>query len=158
MDGQLLVQTNPGLELIPRPRSTDRKDSVSEFIESVQVRPHFHPIVDLFAASVLGFEILSRGTPPLAMPREMFAEAKRLGATWDLERACRVAALQEISRLPDAFRSLLYFINVSPDIFGDPRFVEKFTQERLREFGIDQKQIVIEITEEKNFEDYISGR
>jgi EAL domain-containing protein (putative c-di-GMP-specific phosphodiesterase class I) len=154
MDGQLVAQTNPWLKLITRTRSTDMENSVGDFIKSVQIRPHFHPIVDLFAASVLGFEVLSRGTPPLATPREMFAEAKRLGATWELERACRVAALQEISRLPDAFRSLLYFINVSPDIFGDPRFVEKFTQERLREFGIDQKQIVIEITEEKSFEDY----
>jgi EAL domain-containing protein (putative c-di-GMP-specific phosphodiesterase class I) len=153
MDGQLAVQTNPGLKLIARSREAAPADSVGNFIKSVQIRPHFHPIVDLFAASVLGFEVLSRGTPPLAAPREMFAEAKRLGVTWELERACRIAALQDISQLPEAFRSLLYFINVSPDIFGDPRFVDKFTQERLREFGIDQKQIVIEITEEKTFED-----
>lgn len=154
MEGQPLAKTGPWREPIHRPWTADPEESISEFIKSVQILPHFHPIVDLFAASVLGFEVLSRGTPPLATPREMFAEAKRLGATWELERACRLAALQEIAKLPEAFRSLLYFINVSPDIFGDPRFVEKFTQTRLREFGIDQKQIVIEITEEKSFEDY----
>ena len=151
MHGAPVAHTNSGLKLAAR---SDGGNDVAEFVESIRIRPHFHPIVDLFAATVLGFEVLSRGVPPMAMPREMFTEAKRLGATWDLERACRVAALQEISGLPEAFRSLLYFINVSPDIFGDPRFVEKFTLARLRELGIDQRQIVIEITEEKSFEDF----
>ncbi len=127
---------------------------VHAFIDSVQVVPHFHPIIDLFSASFTGFEILSRGVPPYATPGQMFSEAKRLGATWDLERACRVAALEKIASLAEPFRSSLFFINVSPDVFSDPRFFEKFTQKRLREFGIDQKQIVIEITEEKTFEDF----
>ena len=49
----------------------------------------------------------------------------------------------------------MFFINVSPDICSDPRFLERFTQTRLEEFGIDQKEIVIEITEEKSFADYL---
>jgi EAL domain-containing protein (putative c-di-GMP-specific phosphodiesterase class I) len=147
---QTALTVEPGLRPSPS-LSTYRGEAVEKFIESLQIRPHFHPVVDLFSASVLGFEVLSRGIPPVAMPREMFAEAKRLGATWDLEKACRVAALQEIAAMPDEFRSHLYFINVSPDIFNDPRFVERFTQARLKELGIDQRQIVIEITEEKLF-------
>ena len=129
--------------------------SPTAFIESIRIEPHFHPIIDLFATSVTGYEILSRGTPPYATPYQMFSEAKRLGATWDLERACRAAALEKIATLAEAFRASLFFINVSPEVFSDPRFVEKFTQKHLREYGIDQKQIVIEITEEKTFEDFM---
>lgn len=127
---------------------------VNEFIATVQVRPHFHPIIDLFTGSVLGFEVLSRGAFPFETPDKMFEEARRLGATWELEKACRVAALKKIAALPEELKSSIYFINVSPDAFADPRFIERFTQVRLREYGIDQNQIVIEITEKMTFSDY----
>lgn len=52
-----------------------------QLIESHQIRPHFHPVIDLITTSVRGYEILSRGAPPLTMPQQMFAEAKRLGMT-----------------------------------------------------------------------------
>ncbi|MFH1080858.1 MAG: GGDEF domain-containing protein [Pseudomonadota bacterium] len=132
----------------------DDESPVHEFIEAVQVRPNFHPIIDLFTGSVLGFEVLSCGAPPFDTPCKMFEEARRLGATWDFEKACRVAALKKIASLPESFRSSIFFINVSPDIFSDPRFVERFTQARLQEYGLDQRQIVIEITEKKTFSDY----
>lgn len=127
---------------------------VNEFIATVQVRPHFHPIIDLFTGSVLGFEVLSRGAFPFETPDKMFEEARCLGATWELEKACRVAALKKIAVLPEKVRSLAFFINVSPDVFADPRFMERFTQTRLQEYGIDQKQVVIEITEKMTFPDY----
>lgn len=153
MYGQTVQQTGQN-QLNVRSSDNDGSDQICRFLALVQPSPHFHPIIDLFSAEVTGFEVLSRGAPPFETPARMFDEAKRLGATWDLERACRVAALRKIASLPDPFRNVLFFINVSPDIFGDPRFLEKFTQKRLREYGIDQKQIVIEITEEKTFEDF----
>ena len=152
MHSQMLEQSDRNAVIFSYPRSTQGV-WVDEFIDSIQVTPHFHPIIDLFSATVTGFEVLSRGVPPYATPGQMFSEARRMGATWDLERTCRIAALKKIASLPEPFRNVLFFINVSPDIFSDPRFLEKFTQGRLREYGIDQKQIVIEITEEKTFED-----
>ncbi|MDA8126178.1 MAG: EAL and GGDEF domain-containing protein [Deltaproteobacteria bacterium] len=153
MQGTMTRQIEPPPEIF-LPSGIIPGNNAGAFVAAVRVVPHFHPIIDLFSASVTGFEVLSRGDPPYAMPRQMFAEAKRLGATWELEKACRVAALEKIASLPEPFRSSLFFINVSPDIFSDPRFLEKFTQARLQEYGIDQKQIVIEITEEKTFEDF----
>ncbi len=153
MQSQLMARTDhaaEGFSDLARARET----LVNGFIESIQVTPHFHPIIDLFSATITGFEVLSRGNPPFETPGRMFSEAKRLGATWDLERACRVAALKKIASLSEPFRNAVYFINVSPDIFSDPRFLERFTQKRLHEYGIDQKQIVIEITEGKSFEDF----
>ncbi len=126
---------------------------IAEFIGCVAPRPHFHPILDLLTGTVLGFEVLSRGNPPFASPGSMFGEAAKRGCTWEMERACRIAALKKIAALPEDYRSAVYFINVSPDIFSDPRFLERFTQVRLSEYGLDQGQIVIEITEEKAFAD-----
>lgn len=128
--------------------------SAETFLEAVKVRPHFHPVVDLFTGSVLGFEILSRGAAPYETPAKMFEKARQIVATWELEKACRVAALKKIASLSVPFRTAIFFINVSPDVFGDPRFIERFTQKRLQEYGLDQKQIVIEITEKKTFSDY----
>ncbi|MBN2438129.1 MAG: EAL and GGDEF domain-containing protein [Deltaproteobacteria bacterium] len=144
----------PELRTPPGP-GIDRGANAAKFIESLKIRPHFHPVVDLFSASVLGFEVLSRGVPPMTMPRDMFDEAKRLGVTWELEMACRVSAFREISAMPDEFRSHLYFINVSPDVFNDPRLVERFTLSRLKDFGVDPRQLVIEITEEKLFDCFV---
>lgn len=155
MFAQQTVRNNEPLLVLPLQPRTESKCILTELIESHQIRPHFHPVIDLITTSVLGYEILSRGAPPLAMPQQMFAEAKRLGMTWELETACRGAALRKISSLPEKLQSALFFINVSPDIFSDPRFLERFTQTMLKEFGIDQKQIVIEITEEKSFADYL---
>ena len=131
------------------------KNALSDLIDNHQIQPHFHPVVDLITASVMGFEILSRGVPPLVSPLQMFTEAKNSGMTWELEKACRRAALRKISLLSDELRSALFFINVSPDIFSDPRFIEHFTETMLKKYGIDQKQIVIEITEEKSFADFM---
>ena len=144
------------LLFFPPHQETEEGGALKELIAMKMIKPHFQPVIDLMTASVLGFEILSRGAPPLAMPNQMFAEAKRLGMTWELEKACRGAALRKISALPEIIQSALFFINVSPDIFSDPRFIEHFTQTLLQKFGIDQKQIVIEITEEKSFADYMN--
>lgn len=132
---------------------SENRFCVDEFIEAVQVEPHFHPIIDVFTGLPLGFEILSRGVSPWETPDKMFNEAWRRGATWELEKACRVAALKKIAGLPEKLRSLTYFINVSPEVFTDSRFIERFTQARLQEYGIDQSQIVIEITERMTFPD-----
>ncbi len=152
MYAQLMEEAASDVAVPDRSRAIGGTD-VDAFVESIQVTPHFHPVIDLFSASVTGFEILARGVAPYETPGQMFSAAKQRGATWELERACRVAALRKIASLPEPFRKALFFINVSPDIFSDPRFIEKFTQKRLGEYGIDQRQIVIEITEEKTFED-----
>jgi len=136
-------------KLYQKPETSERT-----FIEQVQPRPHFHPLVDLFTGMIMGYEVLSRGIEPYETPYKMFEEAKSLGLTWELEKACRVAALKKVAGFTDELRSATYFINVSPDSFSDPRFTERFTRNRLMEYGLDQRQIVIEVTEEKSFGDY----
>lgn len=135
----------PNLKLAP---------NIAEFIQAVQVRPHFHPIIDVFTGTVLGYEVLSRGNAPYETPYAIFKEATRLGATWELEMACSNAALEKISSFPEPLKIANFFINVSPVVFADPRFLEEFTKLSLEKYGIDRRNIVIEITEEKAISNY----
>jgi EAL domain-containing protein (putative c-di-GMP-specific phosphodiesterase class I) len=119
------------------------------------IEPHFQPIVDLERGEVLGYEVLSRGSGPLRSPMALFERARREGLTWELERSCRVAALQAIAGMPAAMRAeSSFFLNVSPDVFENPRFVSGFTLTALESHGISQSRVVIEITERASIRDY----
>ena len=132
----------------------DRSFVAENFVQTVQIRPHFHPIVDIFSGTVLGYEVLARGTSPFESPYAMFKEATRLGITWEMEMACCTAAFSKIASLPEPYGSMNYFVNVSPVVFADPRFLDEFTSFSLQQYGIDRRNIVIEITEEKAINNY----
>lgn len=119
------------------------------------IEPHFQPIVDLISGEIHGYELLSRGTGDLRSPLALFKLALRTGQTWELERACRVAALQAIASLPAATQAAhLFFLNVSPDVLENPSFVAGFTLAALEELGMSQARLVIEITERVSISDY----
>ncbi|MDD5168609.1 MAG: EAL domain-containing protein, partial [Syntrophales bacterium] len=144
------------MQVINHPLETDHGTgtAVSDFIEAVKIRPHFQPIIDVFTGSILGYEVLARGSSPFESPYAMFKEANRLGATWELEMACCNAALMKIASFPGPLGDANYFINVSPVVFSDPRFLEEFNHVSLERYGIDRRNIVIEITEEKAISNY----
>ena len=62
--------------------------------------------------------------------------------TWELERACRLAALNAIAALPEAWRRYTFFVNVSPDVMDAQTFLSA-------------PRIVIEITERASIGDYL---
>ncbi len=125
-----------------------------EIIQQERITPYFQPIVDLFSGRILGYEVLARGVPPLESAPSMFAKARQMGLGWYLERVCRNNTFRRIASLPDGIRNSRFFINVSPYVFNDPRFLECFSPESLAEFGLDQKHVVIEITEAASKVDY----
>jgi diguanylate cyclase (GGDEF)-like protein len=142
-------------------QATQSADSAPERITDIVRRidehdicPVFQPIVNVFTGTLVGYEVLSRRCGSGEGFDDMLARARRINATWELERACRLAALRRISNLPEALRHERYFINVSPEIFGDNRFAESFNPRALAEFGLDQGNIVIEITEKQSIADY----
>ncbi|HEV8578098.1 MAG TPA: EAL domain-containing protein [Thermoanaerobaculia bacterium] len=124
------------------------------WLDRLRIRPFFQPIIDLSSGSPLGYEILSRGTAPFGSPAVMFQVARESDLLWDLERACRTAALQGIAGLPPHLRGSRFFLNVSPQILSDNRFVEGFTLGMLQKLGLDQGNVVIEITEQESIRDY----
>ncbi|MCX7981754.1 MAG: EAL and GGDEF domain-containing protein [Syntrophales bacterium] len=132
----------------------DSKVSASEFIAIVQPQPYFHPIIDLYTASVVGYECLARGIPPYELPRDMFEEAKKNGLELELEKACVEATLKTIRQLPHPVRDLNFFINVSPSCLADLNFLKTFNSDSIMALGLNPGQFVLEVTEQKSFESY----
>ncbi len=124
------------------------------WLEDLTIRPFFQPILDLTSGLPLGYEVLSRGTPPYERPEAMFQRARETGLLWDLERCCRTAALHKIASLPPEARKARFFLNVSPRVLSDPRFIQGFTLDLIRELGIDQDLLVMEITEKEAISDF----
>jgi EAL domain-containing protein (putative c-di-GMP-specific phosphodiesterase class I)/GGDEF domain-containing protein len=132
----------------------DEYSSFVKMIESGQITSHAQPIIDLYTGEIKGFELLARGTDPFYSPDKMFSRARLYNLEWELEYACREAALKKINLLSQTFKNCDFFINVSPDIFSNEKFQSGFTLSKLREYSIDPKKIVLEITESASVTDY----
>ena len=123
-------------------------------IKNRKITPHFQPVVDLYTGEIYGYEILSRAEPPFENPGFMFNKAKEWNLSWEIEYACRSAALKAILKLPPEFRDKKFFLNVSPHIFSDPRFQSGTSAEKLKLLELKPCNFVIEITETTSIDDY----
>ena len=124
-------------------------------IDKERLTPYIHPIYDLYTGSLFGYELLIRTLDVQIPPSILFEKARHLGLSWELETACRKAALAKITELDREGENLFYFINVSPDIFSHPMFTTGFTMRTLHEMGLDHNRIVLEITETVSAGDYV---
>ena len=131
-----------------------RDELVRRIVEQHLITPHFQPVVDLHHGAVMGWEVLSRGPEALPAPGRLFAAAERLGLTAELDGVCRNAALAAIARLPPLLRARMFFINVSPNVFGGPGAANGPLQAELARLGVDQRNVVIEMTERESIADY----
>lgn len=118
------------------------------------ITPHFQPIVDLHHGAVLAWEVLSRGPGASPPPNKLFAAAEKAGLLSELEAVCRNAALGAIARLPPLLRSRLFFINVSPNLIVGAATAKDSMQAEMARLGLDQRNVVIEITERESISDY----
>jgi len=130
------------------------RGSLERIIRTDGISTVFQPIVDIREGGLFGHEALSRGPFPLNNPSLMFEVAERCGLSWDLDRACRIAALRNIAALPAREREKTFFINVSPHSITDGRAVDGLTLSAMKAFGIQQDRIVIEVTETASIADY----
>jgi diguanylate cyclase (GGDEF)-like protein len=128
--------------------------AVRDIVERQLITSHFQPILDLHHGTVMAWEVLSRGPEGFSAPTEIFAAAEKQGLLSQLERVCRGVALRTIAGFPSSLRSRSFFINVSPNVIGDPRLLNGHMQEELAGLGLDQRNFVIEITERESITDY----
>jgi EAL domain-containing protein (putative c-di-GMP-specific phosphodiesterase class I)/GGDEF domain-containing protein len=145
--------TTTGVYVSAAPLPTAVADADAVRLAARQVRPHFQPIVDLLGGTVLGSEVLSRA-PRFPNILDAFTLARAQGLGWELEAACRSAALAEIAALNGRARGLRFFLNVGPEVLSDPRFVAAFTGAALRRQGIDPAHLVLELTEQRAVSDH----
>jgi diguanylate cyclase len=101
------------------PPPTGWVSAVRDVIDDSAVMTAYQPIVDLHSDDALGYEALARTSGrATTMPiGEVFANARRMGMTRELDWLCRRAALRSASRVPDG---CLLFLNVSLAALLDP--------------------------------------
>ena len=129
-------------------------DLIRRIVSERLITPHFQPIVDLHHGTVLAWEVLSRGPGTSPPPNKLFAAATQAGLLSELDMVCRNAALGAISRLPPLLRSRLFFINVSPNLIASAGSAKDSMQAEMARLGLDQGNVVIEITERESIADY----
>lgn len=117
------------------------------FIEALDIEPVFQPIVDLLVGDAIGYELLTRERRTMMTPLQLFARANELGVSWELEQACRNAALARVAAVMHREEGRLFFINVSPSVVEDQRFVDQIVPRELAAHGVATSRVVIEITE-----------
>ncbi|PRY18053.1 EAL domain-containing protein (putative c-di-GMP-specific phosphodiesterase class I) [Kineococcus rhizosphaerae] len=95
-----------------------------------------HPVVDVAAGRVAGYEVLSRFGSPVPT-EEWFRAARALGRDADLDRVVLAAALE---RLPDLPPGTFLTVNASPTSLADPEVMAVLLAQDLT-------GVVLELTE-----------
>lgn len=114
--------------------SSSAQDSILDIIEGELVNVAFQPIVELPSGKVVGYEALARGPrgTRLESPVELFAAARSVGLTRQLDELCMRTAFAAASRAGVG----TLFVNAEPTTFTGPAI--RPTSEM---------QVVVEVTE-----------
>ncbi|MDP3388223.1 MAG: EAL domain-containing protein, partial [Eubacteriales bacterium] len=122
------------------------RDEFFAIINSKSIKTVLQPIISLRDGAIYGFEALSRGPEDslFQYPNTLFEYADLYNSTWDLELICRVKAIEKAKQLQLTTK---LFINVSPKIMQDPKFLKGLTKEYLDSMSLNSENIIFEITE-----------
>jgi diguanylate cyclase (GGDEF)-like protein len=126
--------------------------AVRELIEANAVMTAYQPIASMSTEEPLGYEALARTSGrstgvPIA---EVFANARRMGLTRELDWLCRRAALRSAGRIPPA---ALLFLNVSLAALLDPLHAVDQMMLLLDYHKVSPKRVVLEVSERDHFAD-----
>jgi len=131
-----------------RERDRDRVwgAELRELIRDARIRTVWQPVIEIASGDVFGFEALARGPKDslFEMPRAMFALSGRVGASGDLDRLCRAAAIREGAAVAGP-RKL--FVNVLPSTLADPEWRDGAVPELLAASGRKPADVVVEVSE-----------
>ena len=126
------------------------KISNSEIFDAILlnggISPVYQPIVSLTNGHIFGYEALSRISNNNfdINIEQLFQIADDINRAWELEKLCRTISLEGAVSMSIGKK---LFINVDPNIINDYDFKSGFTKDRLKEYGMDCRDIIFEITE-----------
>jgi len=130
----------------PADRMPIGADYFDQLLREKLIRPLFQPIISAADESIVGLELLGRGTHPelSELPVPLFTLAEGLGRAIDLSEAIREIGVQAWSQ--SAFAGLPLFVNTQPRELGDcPRLIESL---RTLRAACPQGPLVLEIHEQ----------
>lgn len=134
------------------------KEALDYIIDNKKIKTVFQPIVSLRDGSIYGHEALSRITCESEIKNTdmLFNAAGKYNRLWQLELLCRTKALEAafIFMIPPYSKKL--FINVNPYTMHDETFKRGFTKDFLKQYNIDPKSVIFEITEKNVITDISS--
>ena len=125
-----------------------------DMLESQRIKPVFQPIVCLKTGEIIGYEALSRIIEPkeISCSEELFHLAGIYGKVWELEQLCRGKILEKYHSFHSTENKKL-FLNVNPMEIHDKEFRAGFTSEYLKQYGLNLRNIVFEVTERDAVDD-----
>lgn len=130
---------------------TDEIELLQKIVHDGLITTVFQPIYDLSNGAIYGHEALSRGpkNSPLFSPDALFSLATQEGLLHELELLCRERSLTRFSKLSLEGR---LFLNVSASLLSSPHHQKGMTLSILNELGLNQKDIVIELSEQHPYD------
>ena len=130
------------------------KSDFMDMLESQRIKPVFQPIVCLKTGKIIGYEALSRIIEPkeISCSEELFHLAGIYGKVWELEQLCRGKILEKYHSFHSTENKKL-FLNVNPKVIHDKGFRAGFTSEYLKQYGLNLRNIVFEVTERDAVDD-----
>lgn len=129
----------------------DSTSLLNRILEEGLITPLFQPIYDLTSGHVYGYEALSRGPKDteLFAPDVLFPFAQAQGRLHELELLCRERA---ISRFVELQLPGQLFLNVSASLLSSPDHQKGMTLSILKDLGLKQHNIVIELSEKHPYD------
>ncbi|WBF67604.1 EAL domain-containing protein [Desulfovibrio subterraneus] len=127
---------------------------LSDIIEKDRIVIHYHPIVSAHdPQQVFAYECLARGLDDngaIIPPLRMFSIARRADMLFNLDRACRLAAIRD-ARIYSLDAKM--FINFNPTAIYRPEFCLRTTMAAIEETGLKPENIVFEVVESEETHD-----
>lgn len=125
--------------------------NLREIIDGGWVEAHFQPIVSLKRRCIVGVEGLSRGIHPssksLISPMDLFHQAAVQGLELDLDRLCRLKALDDFRLIHSLSPDLILSLNLNSAIFDQGVTGSGHLRTQVYQMGLKPQNIAIEIIE-----------
>ncbi|MBE0494808.1 MAG: EAL domain-containing protein [Campylobacterales bacterium] len=126
---------------------------VTALIEADSIRIFFQPIVSIRHTKVIGLEALTRAYDEqgeFIAPSFLFSQAKKEGASFELDKFVRKKALQAFVPHYQADTGLFLFLNFESHLLDQKIDFEAFEFDKIAaELGIPPRSIVLEIKEDE---------
>ena len=126
---------------------------VDDVIQTGQIRMMMQPIVDVMKRKTIAYEMLARSVQTdgsVISPAELYQSAREQNQLFRLDRACRIAAIETVSKVPD---NQLVFINFVPTSIYVPEHCLATTVQAAERCGVERHRIVFEVVETDHVED-----